>query len=146
MPPEFQTEQRLEPGLLGRRGLAGPTLLVATGLALCVHLYGLYRPVGPPTPPWLPQADKFEHLIGFGVPSLLVLLTLDRSRGARPPRRRFQLIVVLLFAAHAVVSELVQYFFFLHRTGDPLDVASDWMGVGLGWLAFRLIRSGAERA
>jgi hypothetical protein len=146
MPPEFQTEPRIEPAVPGRGGRAGPTLLVATGIALCVHLYGLYRPVGPPTPPWLPLADKVEHLIGFALPVLLVLLTLDRSGGASP-RRRVQLIVVLLFAAHAVVSEIVQHFYYVHRTGDPLDVLADWVGVGLGWLAYWLIRrAGAERA
>ena len=33
---------------------------------------------------------------------------------------------------HAVVSELVQHFFYTGRTGDPLDVLADWAGVTLG--------------
>ena len=48
-------------------------------VALAVHLWGLYRDHGPPTPGWFSQADKLEHLVGFGLPCFLVLLAAARA-------------------------------------------------------------------
>jgi VanZ family protein len=117
------------------------SMAVLAGLGLVVHLWGLYRVTGPPSPPWFPNADKVEHLVGFGLPLLLVLLTLRlraRSRGRALPVR-VVVVVVAAFALHGVVSELVQHFFYTGRTGDPFDTAADWAGVLLGLLAFRLV-------
>ena len=109
-------------------------------LAVVGQLYGLYRVTGPPTPLWFPQADKLEHALGFALPAALVLLALDVGSRARHPRgdglpRAAVVGVAAVFAAHAVVSELVQHAFYAHRTGDPLDVLADWTGtaVGLGF-------------
>jgi VanZ family protein len=40
--------------------------------------------------------------------------------------------VVAVFAAHGVVSELVQHLFYTTRSGDPFDVLADWTGTALG--------------
>lgn len=111
-------------------------LAVLAVLALAGQLYGLYRVTGPPTPSWFPQADKLEHALGFALPTALVLVALDvrarvRSVVAGRSRRRV-VVVAAVFAAHAVVSEVVQHFFYLHRTGDPLDALADGSGVALG--------------
>jgi VanZ family protein len=122
-------------------------MAVLAGLGLVVHLWGLYRVTGPPSPPWFPNADKVEHLVGFGLPLLLVLLTLwlrARSRGRALPVRVVA-VVVAAFALHGVVSELVQHFFYTGRTGDPFDTAADWVGVLLGLLAFRLVGRTSRR-
>jgi hypothetical protein len=119
--------------------------VVLSALAVVGHLYGLYRPTGPPSPGWFPYADKAEHLAGFGAPVCLILLAL--AHGGRWPgvddpgsrSRRSELLVVAIFAAHAVLSELAQHFFYVHRTGDPLDALADWAGVTLGWVVARLI-------
>jgi VanZ family protein len=123
------------------------SIAVLAGLGLVVHLWGLYRVTGPPSPPWFPNADKLEHLVGFGLPLLLVLLTLwlrARSRGRALPGRVVA-VVVAAFALHGVVSELVQHFFYSGRTGDPFDTVADWAGVLLGLLAFRLVVGTARR-
>jgi hypothetical protein len=128
-------------------GRGWPPMAVLAGLGLVVHLWGLYRVTGPPSPPWFPHADKVEHLAGFGLPLLLVLLTLwlrARSRGRLLPRRVVG-VVVAAFALHGVISELVQHFFYETRTGDPFDTLADWTGVLLGLLAFRLITRTARR-
>ena len=111
-------------------------------LAVAVHLYGLYRVTGPPSASWFPNSDKIEHAVGFCLPVLLILLTLDRF-GRRSAR--WQWVVVGVFAAHAVVSELIQHWFYVHRTGDPRDALADWVGVALGWLGYRLIRMRSAR-
>jgi len=107
---------------------------VLAGLAVLGQLYGLYRVSGPPSPPWFPHADKLEHLLGFALPVALVLLAVGlRSRGAgRRPERRAAGLVVGLFVAHAVVSEVVQHLAYTTRTGDPLDALADGVGVALG--------------
>jgi hypothetical protein len=111
-------------------------LAVLAVLALAGQLYGLYRVTGPPTPPWFPQADKLEHALGFALPAALVLLTLDvraraRRRAGEPSGGR-AVLVAAVFAAHAVLSELIQHAFYRHRTGDPFDVLADCTGVALG--------------
>jgi len=72
---------------------------------------------------------------------VLVLLeaTLRRPPGWRLPRPPAQAVVVGIFAAHAVVSELIQHVWYRHRTGDPLDVLADWVGIAAGVLLLRVI-------
>ena len=113
-------------------------LVAASVLAVGMHVFGLYRVTGPPTAPWFPNADKLEHAVGFGLPVLLILLTLDWYGRSSI---RWQWLVVGVFAAHAIVSELIQHWFYVTRTGDPRDALADWIGVGLGWLGYRLIRA-----
>lgn len=107
-------------------------------VAVGVHLYGLYRVGGPPTSPWFPHADKVEHVVGFGLPLLLVLLAhrLWRQSRGQVPSRGWLVVVVVVFLAHAVVSEIIQHVFYTWRTGDPFDALADWSGVGLGLLAY----------
>ena len=137
---------------LGPRSTLSRLLVVLSVLAVLVHLFGLYRPTGPPSPAWFPRADKVEHLVGFGAPVCLLLLArLSRRTGTGPagvarndpaaaPRRdRFPRWVVGIFAGHAVVSELVQHSFYRHRTGDPVDALADLAGVTLGWWVARLL-------
>ena len=122
---------------------------VLAGLAVLGQLYGLYRVSGPPTPPWFPHADKLEHLLGFALPVALVLLAVGlRSRGpGRRPDRRAAVLVVGLFAAHAVVSEVVQHLAYRTRSGDPLDALADGAGVALGTaVAAALLRRTARSA
>lgn len=104
-------------------------------LSVLVHLFGLYRSTGPPSPSWFPNIDKAEHLIGFGAPVFLILLA--ASYASTPPGRRpatrTAVLVVAVFALHAVVSEVIQHFFYLHRTGDPFDTLADWVGIAVGY-------------
>jgi VanZ family protein len=120
-----------------------PVLAAAALLAVLIHLWGLYRVTGPVTPRWFPQADKLEHLVGFALPLFLVLVAVATGlrRTGRGLHRRGIALVTAAFLAHAVVSELVQHFFYTTRTGDPLDVLADSVGVGVGLAAFVWTRS-----
>jgi hypothetical protein len=121
------------------RPWAGRLLVAASALAVAVHLFGLYRATGPPTVSWFPSSDKIEHAVGFGLPVFLILLALRWYGRCTPARQR---VVVVIFAAHAVVSELIQHWFSTTRSGDPRDTLADWVGIALGWLGYRLV---AER-
>jgi VanZ family protein len=124
--------------------------LAAAGavLAMLLQLWGLYRVAGPPQPPWFPFADKVEHAVGFAVPVLLILLAvvLRSGFGWRWPSMPTSVFVVAIFAAHGVVSETIQHRWYRYRTGDPLDVLADWLGIALGMLLFRLIFVRRSRA
>ena len=116
--------------------------------AVLLQLWGLYRVAGPPQPPWFPFADKIEHAVGFAVPVLLILLAIA-LRGPMSwqwPNMRTGVFVVAVFAAHGVVSELVQHQWYRYRTGDPLDVLADWVGIAVGMLLIRLILLHRSRA
>ena len=113
---------------------------LAAVLAVLLQLWGLYRVAGPPQPPWFPFADKVEHAVGFALPVLLILLTItlrNRSGWRWPPLT--SVLVLVIFAAHAIVSELIQQQWYRYRTGDPLDALADWVGIAVGVLLFRLI-------
>lgn len=110
-------------------------------MAVFLQLWGLYRVVGPPQPPWFPFADKLEHGAAFALPVMLILLAaaLRRPPGWQWPSPAAMAAVVGLFAAHAIVSEAIQHVWYRHRTGDPLDVLADWVGIAAGVLLLRVI-------
>jgi VanZ family protein len=123
--------------------------LVATGAAvvgLAVHLWGLYRDHGPPTVAWFPQADKLEHLVGFGLPCFLVLLALHlrAAEAGRLLGTRAVGLVVGLFVLHAVVSEVIQGTFYTSRSGDPFDAVADTIGTLLGLAGYLVLRRRAD--
>ena len=99
------------------------------GLLLVVQLVALYSPgtVGVSGPPY---TDKVVHLAIFGLP-LYVL-------GRLTPRRWLWAGV---FAVHAGVSEVVQYWFVPGRNGDVLDFAANLVGIGIALLALRWHRT-----
>lgn len=104
--------------------------------ALAVQVYLLYLyPAGDDGGLPLPHLDKLVHAVMFMVPAALgVLLRF-------PPW-----LVGVALAAHAVASELVQYFWLPARGGDPWDVVADWIGVILGLAAGRLLVRAAPTA
>jgi hypothetical protein len=115
-------------------------LLLAAVAAVVAQQIGLYGPSGPVQPSWFPSADKLQHTIGFALPMFLVLLT-SQIYAARAGRLLRPLAVAAIsgvFAANAVISELVQARPGSGRSGDPVDAVADLIGIGLGWLAFRL--------
>ncbi len=120
----------------GAGGLSAPSgpawlriaLVVALVLALAAHVYGLYTPGEPGASEWFPNSDKLLHFFGFAVPTLLAMLVVRHWWPA------------LVFAAHAVISEIVQGLFLPNRDGDVWDALADLTGVLVAtavWLAWR---------
>lgn len=120
---------------------------VGAVIAVGLQLWGLYRVSSPPTLLWFRNADKIVHAGIFALAVLMILLTVwlrARSDGT-PLRRTAVVVVVVVFLAHAVVSELIQHFFYRTRTGDPRDVLADSVGVALGVGSFQLVRRWSDR-
>lgn len=105
--------------------------------ALIGHFYALYKPggLGPGLLSLLPEGtDKIIHIGLFAVPAFL----LRRITSRWWP--------VLVLALHAPASELLQWRFVPHRSGDVLDLVADLIGVGLGMGAAAWLRRRQETA
>jgi len=115
--------------------------VLASAAAVVAQQIGLYGPSGPLQPSWFPNADKVQHALGFAVPMFLVLLTsrIYAARAGRTLRPLWVAAIAGVFAVNAVVSELVQARPGSGRSGDPADAVADLVGIGVGWLAFRLL-------
>lgn len=109
------------------RRAARALLRTLLGLAVLVQVVVLYAPSGGGAT-LFPQADKVVHVLVFLVPVTVALLA-----GLRPA------LVVGAFAAQAVVSEVVQGTMLPTRSGDPVDVLADLVGIGLGVVVWGLV-------
>lgn len=119
-----------------------PLLVLATLAAVVAQQVGLYGPTGPVQPAWFPAADKVQHALGFALPMFLVLMTTQicaapAGRRMRPP---WVAVAAGVFAANAVISELVQARPGSGRTGDPADTVADLVGILLCLALFVLLR------
>jgi hypothetical protein len=116
------------------RRTAGRVLLLGLlALAVAAQVVVLYAPSSPADPRFA-GADKVVHVLVFLVPVTVALL-------AGGPLR----LVVGVFAAHAVVSEVVQGVALTARSGDALDTVADLVGIGLGVLVWALVGRVAAR-
>lgn len=110
-------------------------VLVLLAFAVVVQLVVLYSPDGAGVAPF-PQADKVVHALVFLLPVAVAVVARLRRR-----------VVVAVFAAQAVLSEVVQALFLPHRSGDVLDAGADLAGIALGvLLGAAVLRSLASRA
>lgn len=81
----------------------------------------------------IPGLDKVAHALIFALPTYALI----RAFGRVAP-------VAAAMVAQALVSEFLQGALLPHRSGDPLDVAADAVGLGLGAaLATRAGRRGS---
>lgn len=117
-----------------RSGRAGRAVLLAfLAAAVLVQVVVLYAPSSPAESPFA-GSDKVVHVLVFLVPVVLALFA------GVPPR-----LAAGVFAAHAVGSEVLQHALLPGRSGEPLDVVADLVGVGLGVLLWRRGRRAVGR-
>lgn len=109
----------------GAAPAGGRGALLHTGIGLAaialvvVQLLVLYWPVVTVVGP-VSWTDKVVHCLVFAVPTLVVGLALRRVTP-----------VVLAFAVHAPVSEILQHVALPGRSGDPWDAVLDLVGVAV---------------
>ena len=99
-----------------------------------VSLVVLFAPSGGGASPF-PGSDKVVHLLLF-------------AALAATTRWRFGPVVVglLVVAAYAVLSEVVQGLALPRRSGDVLDVLADLAGAAAGWVAAGRVAAGRVSA
>ena len=124
-----------------RWSAAWPVVAIAAGLSVAVQLWGMYAPYQLAGADWFPGADKFQHGLAFGLPVALIMLadTLRRRSRGLLPRARVLVVSIWIFAAHAVLSELIQGAFYADRMGDPLDLLADWSGITIAAMLTGLV-------
>ena len=97
---------------------------ILAAAAVLLNLLVLFAPRAPSVSTGGLPVDKVVHLLVFAWPTVALI-------GAGLPRRW----VLLGMVAWAPFSELVQRQLLEHRSGDPLDMLVDLLGVALGaWL------------
>lgn len=103
---------------------------------LVVYLGALYAPGSrDPGPGFFPEGtDKVVHVLLFAVPAFLARMTV---RAWWP---------VVLLVLHAPISEVIQWRFVPARSGDPLDLVADFLGIVLGLVVAGLVRSRSSGA
>ena len=112
-------------------------LRITLAVSIAAHLYGLYTPGEPGLVEWFPHADKVLHFLGFAIPSALaVLLT-------------WRWWPIAVFAANALISEVVQHFWLPYRDGDIGDALTDLAGlvpavVLYWWLSRRRLQAASS--
>ncbi|MEI2766723.1 MAG: VanZ family protein [Dermatophilaceae bacterium] len=97
-----------------------PAARAAVAVVVLGHLLALYWPRLPVAGP--PNGDKLAHVVVFAAPTLAGVLLARRWWPA------------WIVALHAPVSELLQGSLLPGRSGDPLDLVADLVGVGLAAL------------
>ncbi len=106
-------------------------------LAFVVQLIAVYLPREPSLPSGVIGLDKLGHASIFAAPVFCLLLA-SRGPGGRLGRPAVW-VVPVVFAAHAVLSEVIQSVLLPGRDGDLFDALADWIGIALGLLLARVV-------
>jgi VanZ family protein len=84
---------------------------------------------------WL-QPDKVVHIIMFAVLSFIILYDAPMQYLQGKRRYLFVIAVVSGTALFGLLTEILQYYVFIGRSGNVYDVMADCVGALTGWLLF----------
>lgn len=99
-------------------------------LMLAAVAVGSLLPAGDLPPlPLFPQADKFEHLLGYAVLGGWGALLFSRTRSL--------VGVAIALVAYGIAIEIAQALFTIDRQAEVLDAVADAVGVAAGLLLAR---------
>jgi VanZ family protein len=87
---------------------------------------------------WL-QPDKIVHVFIFAVLSFLILFNV-RTQYSRSNRRSYYVIIAVgSTAVYGLLTEVLQYYVFIGRSGNVYDVLADCVGALSGWILFNCV-------
>lgn len=84
---------------------------------------------------WL-RPDKIVHIILFGVLAVLILWGISKQYPYGKSRFRYIGAVLLVGTVFGVVTEALQRFVFVGRSGNIFDLAADFIGCLCGVIFF----------
>ncbi len=87
---------------------------------------------------WL-EPDKAVHLFIFGVLTFLILYGYRIQYFKSRKRYLYGLIAVVVTAIYGLITEVLQYYVFIGRSGNRFDFFADAIGALLGWLLFNYL-------
>jgi len=83
---------------------------------------------------WL-SPDKVVHLFIFGTLSFLILFGY-RDQYAEGNKQKLVWTAVIASVLYGILTEILQYYVFIGRSGNLYDALADAIGAVLGWLIF----------
>lgn len=87
--------------------------------------------------------DKLVHMGLFAIFSLLLYYDLKKEISLTNLKKK--IIIIIITTITAVMTELVQSYFLLSRTGDIIDLFADILGIPFGITVALLIDSSKSR-
>ncbi len=83
--------------------------------------------------------DKLIHLFIFGVLVFLILFGFKEQYFNSKKRYIFGIVSVVVTSLYGMVTEILQHYVFIGRSGNRFDFYADAIGAFLGWIVFYLI-------
>ena len=92
--------------------------------------------------PDIPNADKYVHIILFGVLGVLWSYYVWTKKKREGNMARWFRIVFLAVTANGILLEIIQYCFIPDRSYDWWDILADMAGAGTAWAIcyFKLLK------
>lgn len=84
---------------------------------------------------WL-QPDKIVHVAVFGVLSFVILYNARTQYIQSKRRYLYVMVTVAVSTIYGLLTEILQHYVFIGRTGNVYDVLADMVGALAGWLLF----------
>jgi len=84
---------------------------------------------------WL-EPDKVVHLFIFGVLAFLILFGYREQYFKSKKRYLFGVVAIVITAIYGLITEVLQYYVFVGRDGNPFDFFADVTGAVMAWLLF----------
>ena len=104
-------------------------------LTLGVVLYATLSadPLEDQTLPPIPHIDKLIHAVMMGGLYGAVIFDHQRADKSHAVRIRFRLLLAGAIAVFCIIDEIAQSSMGLGRSGDPLDLIADWIGIAVAY-------------
>jgi VanZ family protein len=111
------------------------TLLWALFILVITGIPGSYIPGITTFWEWL-QPDKIVHVFVFAVLSFLILY--DARTQYLHSKQRYMIVIVAVAVTvfFGLLTEVLQHYVFIGRSGNVYDVLADFVGAISGWLLF----------
>ena len=117
-----------------------PAIVWALFILIITGIPGNQIPKIPSFLEWL-SPDKFVHVVIFGILSYLILYSNRKQYLKRNYRFIIVASVVLISASYGLITELLQYYVFIGRSGNVFDFIANAIGAFLGGMAYFLQQS-----
>ncbi|MBE0651983.1 MAG: VanZ family protein [Bacteroidales bacterium] len=84
---------------------------------------------------WI-EPDKLVHITIFGILMFLILYGLREKYFFSKNRYWFGIVSVLITSVFGMITEILQLFVFVGRSGSRFDFYADAVGALIGWVGF----------
>lgn len=115
-----------------------PAVLWSVFILILTGLPGNYFPKVNSFWDWV-GPDKLIHLFIFGVLVFLILFGFRKQYFTSKKRYIFGIVSVVITSLYGMITEILQHYVFIGRSGNRFDFYADAIGAFLGWIMFYLI-------